>query len=126
MTPKTPPGGWWRGSGPPGDAGARRFTAALASAECKGCLFERNNAATCRQAGEIAAAMGLPDCEERADHARLTFEPGIGGSKVNLQSASPNRKEHAPAGQAYIYVQDKSDPRQVDMIKVLKSTESEK
>ena len=97
MTPKTPPGGWWRGSGPPADPGARRFTAALASAECKGCLFERHNAATCRQAGEIAAAQGLPDCEARA-----------------------------PGGQAYIYVQDKSDPRQVDLIKILKSTESEK
>ena len=97
MTPKTPPGGWWRGSGPPADPGARRFTAALASAECKGCLFERNNAATCRQAGEIAAAQGLPDCEARA-----------------------------PGGQAHIYVLDKSDPRQVDLIKTMTSTESEK
>lgn len=97
MTPKTPPGGWWRGSGPPGDPGAHRFTAAPASAECKGCLFERNNAATCRQAGEIAAPLGLPDCEARA----------LGD-------------------QAYIYVLDKSDPHQVDLINVLKSTESEK
>lgn len=96
MTQKTPPGGWYRGNGRPGDAGAVRFTAALASAECKGCLFERNNAATCRQAGEIATAQGLPDCEARA-----------------------------PSGQAYIYVPDKSDPRQVDLIKVLKLTESE-
>ena len=60
MTPKTPPGGWWRGSGPPGDPVTQRFTAVLASAECAGCLFERNNAATCRQAGEIAAPLGLP------------------------------------------------------------------
>lgn len=97
MTPKTPPGGWWRGSGPPADPGAQRFTAALASAECKGCLFERSNAATCRLAGEIAAALGLPDCEARTAN-----------------------------GQTYIYVQDNSDPHQVDLIKILKSTESEK
>ena len=60
-------------------------------------MFERNNATTCRQASEITAALDLPDCEARA-----------------------------PAGQAYIYVQDKSDPSQVDLIKILKSTESEK
>ncbi|KAB8042537.1 hypothetical protein [Janthinobacterium aquaticum] len=65
-------------------------------AECAGCLFESNSAATCRQAGEIAVSLGLPDCEARA-----------------------------PGGQAYIYVQDKSDPSQVDLIKELKSTESE-
>ena len=97
MTPKTPPGGWWRGSGPPGDPVTQRFTAVLASAECAGCLFERNNAATCRQAGEIAATLGLPDCEARA-----------------------------PSGQAHIYVLDKTNPNQIDLIKILKSTESEK
>lgn len=97
MTPKAPPGGWWRGSGPLGNPGAQRFTAAIGSAECAGCLFERNNVATCRQAGEIAAAQGLPDCEAPA-----------------------------PSGQAHIYVLDKSGPNQVDLIKVLKSTESEK
>lgn len=96
MTPKTPPGGWYRGNGRPGDPGAVRFTAALASAECAGCLFERNSAATCRQAGEIAVSLGLPDCGARA-----------------------------PGGEAYIYVTDKSYPGQVDLIKILKSTESE-
>lgn len=97
MTPKTPPGGWYRGSGRPGDPGAVRFTAAPASDECAGCLFDRNSAATCRKAGEIAATLGLPDCEAKA-----------------------------PGGKAYIYVADKSDPRQADLIKELKLSESEK
>ena len=96
MKPKTPPGGWWPGTGKPGDPAAKRFTAAPASAECTSCLFERNNAATCRQAGEIAAARGLPDCEE-----------------------------HAPGGRAYIYVLDRSDPSQLELINAVK-LESEK
>jgi hypothetical protein len=96
MTPKTPPGGWWRGSGPPGDPGAQRFTAAMATDECEGCLFRNTNSATCRQAGSLALAQGLPDCEERG-----------------------------PGGQTYIYLLDKGDPRQIDLIKILKSTESE-
>jgi hypothetical protein len=53
---------------------------------CKGCIFDKTNAAACMAAGEAAKAAGLPDCESRG------MDPG------------------------YLYVRDPSDGRQLDVV----------
>lgn len=85
----------WRGErAEPIDPAAVRFKAQEAlAASCAGCLFERSFGA-CATAATLAAANDHPDCDDRS-----------------------------PGGMTYIYVLDKSDPRQLDLIKTLQSTE---
>lgn len=72
-----------------------RFKAKEAAApSCAGCLFERS-VGVCFNAAALAVANDQPDCDDRS-----------------------------PAGMTYIYVLDKSDPRQLDLIKPLKQLES--
>ncbi|MBG6223350.1 MULTISPECIES: hypothetical protein [unclassified Janthinobacterium] len=74
---------------------AVRFKAQEAIApSCTGCLFERSYG-VCSAAAALATANDQPDCDDRS-----------------------------PAGMTYIYVLDKSDPRQMGLIKPLKQMES--
>lgn len=61
-----------------------RFKAVVARPVCKGCLFERESVAICNAAVAIAKENGFPDCDDQAQD-----------------------------GGRYIYVVDKSDPRQM-------------
>jgi len=83
----------WRGErGEPINPSTVRYKAQEAAApSCDGCLFERS-VGVCSTAAALAVANDQPDCDDRS-----------------------------PAGKTYIYVLDKSDPRQLDLIKVLKS-----
>lgn len=86
----------WRGDrGEPVNPAAVCYKAQEAAApSCEGCLFERS-VGVCSTAAALAVANGQPDCDDRS-----------------------------PAGRTYIYVLDKSDPRQLDLIKPLKQMES--
>ena len=86
----------WRGErGEPINPAAVRFKAQEAHApSCEGCLFERS-VGVCSTAAALAVANEQPDCDDRS-----------------------------PAGMTYIYVLDKSDPRQLDLIKTLQSLEA--
>ena len=86
----------WRGErDEPVNPAAVRYTAQeAATPSCEGCLFERS-VGVCSTAAALAVANDQPDCDDRS-----------------------------PAGMTYIYVLDKSDPRQLDLIKPLKQTES--
>ena len=86
----------WRGErGEPINPAAVRFKAQEAHApSCEGCLFERS-VGVCSTAAALAVANDQPDCDDCS-----------------------------PAGMTYIYVLDKSDPRQLDLIKPLKQLES--
>ena len=79
----------WRGDrDEPINPSTVRFTAKEADApSCEGCLFERS-VGVCSSAAALAVANDQPDCDDRS-----------------------------PAGMTYIYVLDKSDPRQLDLIK---------
>lgn len=70
-------------------AGAR-FTAteSRAADDCHGCIFEHERTSVCRGVEAIAKRLELPDCETKA-----------------------------PSGKTYIYVLDKRDPRQMDLLK---------
>lgn len=83
----------WQGErAEPINPAAVRFKAQEAmAASCTGCLFERSYG-VCSAAAALAVENAQPDCDDRS-----------------------------PAGKTYIYVLDKSDPRQLDLIKVLKS-----
>lgn len=85
----------WRGErGEPINPAAVRFRALEAQApSCEGCLFERS-VGVCSTAASLAVANGQPDCDDRS-----------------------------PAGMTYIYVLDKSDPRQLDLIQTLQAVE---
>lgn len=78
----------WRGErAEPVSPAAVRFKALEAAApSCEGCLFERSYG-VCSTAAALAVANDQPDCDDRS-----------------------------PAGKTYIYVLDKSDPRQLDML----------
>lgn len=86
----------WRGErAEPINPAATRFKAQeAAAASCDGCLFERSYG-VCSAAAALAVANYQPDCADRS-----------------------------PAGKTYIYVLDKSDPCQLDLIKPLKQMES--
>lgn len=86
----------WRGErDEPVNPSTVRFKAQEANApSCEGCLFERS-VGVCSTAAALAVANDQPDCDDRS-----------------------------PAGMTYIYVRDKSDPRQLDLIKPLKQMES--
>ena len=81
----------WRGErAEPLDPATVRFKARQTEvASCEGCLFERSFG-VCSAAAALAMANGQPVCEERA-----------------------------PGGMTYIYVQDQSDPRQLDLIRTI-------
>lgn len=81
----------WRGErAEPVDPTAVRFKAREAEmANCEGCLFERSFG-VCSSAATLAMANGYPDCDDRT-----------------------------PAGMTYIYVLDRSDPRQLELIKTI-------
>lgn len=85
----------WRGErGEPIIPAAVRYRALEAQApSCEGCLFERS-IGVCSSAASLAVANGQPDCDDRS-----------------------------PAGMTYIYVLDKSDPRQLDLIQTLQAVE---
>lgn len=86
----------WRGDrDEPINPSTVRFKAKEAAApSCEGCLFERS-VGVCSSAAALALTNDQPDCDDRS-----------------------------PAGMTYIYVLDKSDPRQLDLIKPLKQLES--
>jgi hypothetical protein len=86
----------WRGERcEPINPAAVRFKAQEANApSCEGCLFERS-VGVCSSAAALAVANDQPDCDDRS-----------------------------PAGMTYIYVLDKSDPCQLDLIKPLKQLET--
>lgn len=86
----------WRGErDEPVNPSAVRFKALEANApSCEGCLFERS-VGVCSSAAALAVANDQPDCDDRS-----------------------------PSGMTYIYVLDRSDPRQLDLIKTLQPTES--
>ena len=86
----------WRGERcEPINPAAVRFKAQEANApSCEGCLFERS-VGVCSSAAALAVANDQPDCDDRS-----------------------------PSGMTYIYVLDRSDPRQLDLIKTLQPTES--
>lgn len=79
----------WRGErGEPINPAAVRFKAQEAHApSCEGCLFERS-VGVCSTAAALAMTNEQPDCDDRS-----------------------------PGGMTYIYVLDRSDPRQLDLIK---------
>lgn len=79
----------WQGErAEPVNPATTRFKAQEAPvASCVGCLFERSYG-VCSTAAALAVGGGQPDCDDRS-----------------------------PAGKTYIYVLDKSDPRQMDLIK---------
>jgi hypothetical protein len=81
----------WRGErGEPTNPATVRFKAQEAQApSCEGCLFERSYG-VCSTAAVHAVANDQPDCDDRS-----------------------------PGGMTYIYVLDRSDPRQLDLIKTL-------
>lgn len=87
----------WRGErDEPVNPSTVRYKAQEATApSCEGCLFERS-VGVCSTAAALAVANDQPDCDDRS-----------------------------PGGMTYIYVLDKSDPRQLDLIKTLQPTESE-
>lgn len=82
----------WRGErDEPINPAAVRFKAQEANApSCEGCLFERS-VGVCSSATALAVVNDQPNCEDRS-----------------------------PGGMTYIYVLDRSDPRQLDLIKTLK------
>lgn len=84
----------WRGDrGQPISPSTVRFKAQEANApSCEGCLFERS-VGVCSTAAALDMANDQPDCDDRS-----------------------------PGGMTYIYVLDRSDPRQLDLIKTLQST----
>ena len=86
----------WRGErDEPINPAAVRFKAQEAHApSCEGCLFERS-VGVCSSAAALAVANSQPDCDDRS-----------------------------PSGMTYIYVLDRSDPHQLDLIKTLQPTES--
>lgn len=87
-------GPMWEGySAKPLDPAAVRFKAApaLVRGECDGCVFCGQRAAVCRQVEAIAMANNIIDCDGR------------------LQD-----------GSSVIYVVDKSDPRQLDLLQGVK------
>ena len=63
------------------------FTAAEAAHDCKGCIFEHEHSRECRAAEAVARDLALPMCEDQA-----------------------------PGGNGYIYIFDKTDPRQMRII----------
>lgn len=78
----------WRGQrAEPIDLATVRFTAQRSTLLCAGCMFRGQSGDTCQQAAEIAAERGLPDCDE-----------------------------DGPKGKQYIYVLDRSDERQIDLL----------
>jgi hypothetical protein len=84
----------WEGySAAPIDPASTRFKAdaALVRGECDGCLFWGQRAAVCRQVEAIARANNIIDCDGRL-----------------------------PDGRTVIYVVDKSDPRQMDLLQGVK------
>ena len=84
----------WRGDrDEPINPDTVRYKAHEATApSCEGCLFERS-VCVCSTAAALAVANDQPDCDDRS-----------------------------PGGMTYIYVLDRSDPRQLDLIKTLQST----
>jgi hypothetical protein len=84
----------WEGhNAQPLDPATLRFKAepALVHGECDGCVFCGQRAAVCRQVEAIAAANNIIDCDGRL-----------------------------PDGSSVIYVIDKSDPRQMDLLQGVK------
>ena len=81
----------WRGErDEPVNPAVVRFKAKEALApSCEGCLFERS-VGVCSSAAALAVANDQPDCDDRS-----------------------------PGGMTYIYVLDRSDPHQLDLIKTL-------
>ena len=86
----------WRGERdePVNPSTVRYKTQEATAPSCEGCLFERS-VGVCSMAAALAVANDQPDCDDRSS-----------------------------AGMIYIYVLDKSDPRQLDLIKPLKQMES--
>jgi hypothetical protein len=87
-------GPMWEGhNAKPIDPAATRFKAApaLVRDECDGCVFCGQRAAVCRQVEAIAAANNIIDCDGRLSD-----------------------------GSSVIYVVDKSDPRQMDLLQGVK------
>ncbi|MGK5017677.1 hypothetical protein [Janthinobacterium sp. HLS12-2] len=81
---------WCGDRGEPLNPSTVRFKAKEAHApSCEGCLFERS-VGVCSSATALAVANDQPNCEDRS-----------------------------PGGMTYIYVLDRSDPRQLDLIKTL-------
>jgi hypothetical protein len=81
----------WEGdTAEPIDPTTIRFKAVRAPvyADCQGCLFIGQRSAVCRQASALAVEAGQVDCDDAA-----------------------------PEGWSVIYVIDKSDPRQMDLLK---------
>jgi hypothetical protein len=94
MTTKITSDKWEGDRGEPINPSTVRFKAREANTDsCEGCLFERS-VGVCSSAAALAVANDQPDCDD-----------------------------HSPAGMTYIYVLDKSDPRQLDLIKPLKQME---
>lgn len=84
----------WKGhSGKPLDPATVRFKPepAPVPGECDGCVFCNQLASVCFRAAEIAAANNIIDCDSRL-----------------------------PDGRTVIYVVDKSDPRQMDLLQGVK------
>lgn len=65
-----------------------RFKAMESDDGCKGCLFQKQRSAVCREASQVAQDIGQPDCDDRSPVSKLS----------------------------YIYVLDESDPRQIPML----------
>lgn len=90
MTTNTLSDKWEGDHAEPIDPQTVRFMAARAPvfADCQGCLFMGQRSAVCRQASALAVENGQIDCDD----------PWSDGGSV-------------------IYVLDKSDPRQMDLLK---------
>lgn len=73
---------------------------------------------------QLKTTGGLPGGHLGKGH-RPGAHAGSNGRTELIQVVNQIR-DQVKDGQAYIYVQDKGDPRQVDLIKILKLTESEK
>lgn len=87
-------GPMWQGhTARPIDPATVRFKAGPAPVpgECEGCMFNGQRAAVCRQVEAIAAASNIIDCDR-----------------------------HLPDGRPVVYVIDKSDPRQMDLLQGVK------
>jgi hypothetical protein len=85
----------WEGdTAEPIDPTTIRFKAVKAPvyADCQGCMFVGQRTAVCRQASALAVEAGGVDCDDPW-----------------------------PAGGSVIYIIDKSDPRQMDLLKVVES-----
>lgn len=94
MTTKITSDKWEGDRGEPINPSTVRFKAQEAnSPSCEGCLFE-SSVGVCLSAAALAVSNDQPDCDDRS-----------------------------PGGMTYIYVLDKSDPRQLDLIKPLKQME---